>query len=164
MLRRDGFSSVAHAALTKTAAPALLASKPAVVFERIARGGGATNWYFCRGPQDLPALEAKLSPGSVVSFYFDERIRRAPKSSTTEEAINTIVDETGDAVVAVFGADPIAMDAELISSRGELSEYLSTQTSSELFFGPTPGRDNDGERSVTLTLPDTDGIVRGHPH
>jgi hypothetical protein len=31
----------------------LLASKPAVVLERIARGGGATNWFFCRGPPRL---------------------------------------------------------------------------------------------------------------
>jgi hypothetical protein len=31
-------------------------------------------------------------------------------------------------------------------------------------FGAFPGRDDDGERALTLPLPDADGVVRPHPH
>jgi hypothetical protein len=34
----------------------------------------------------------------------------------------------------------------------------------QLYFGPFPARDNDGQSAITLVLPDKDGVVRQHPH
>jgi hypothetical protein len=47
----------------------------AVVLERIARGAGATRWYSLRDPEKLHALAERLTPGSSLSFYFDDRVR-----------------------------------------------------------------------------------------
>jgi hypothetical protein len=81
MLRTsDSFTSIAHSTLAMTPVGKLLETSGAVVLERIARGGGATNWYSCSGQSQLEMIEARLLPGSVVSFYFDERIRLGPLS------------------------------------------------------------------------------------
>jgi len=61
--------------------PRLLQARPAIVLERIARGAGATNWYRCADHAHLAALAAELHPGSLVSFYFDDRITSCRYSS-----------------------------------------------------------------------------------
>lgn len=68
------FISAVRSALQTTCVSAALAKGHAIVLERIACGAGATRWYFCRNEDALRAIETELSPGSVVSFFFDERI------------------------------------------------------------------------------------------
>lgn len=159
------FLAIVHAALARTRVPDLLASKAAVVLERIARGGGATEWYYCRGTAELGAVEGKLSPGSVVSFYFDERIRSASYSPQLGTDIAKVIDDTGDAVVGVLGEDGIEIHVDIVVSGDDLAEVMAaTSPASRVFYGSFPSRDDDGMRAVTVTLPDRDGIVRGHPH
>jgi len=159
------FKAIVHALLSGTAVPGLLASRSAVVLERIARGGGATRWYHCPGAAALGAIEEKLSPGSVTSFYFDGRIRRARPSPAVVADIEKIIAEAGDAVLGTLREDGIGIAGETIVSSGDLRETLSTiDPSTEVFYGAFPGRDDDGVAAVTVTLPDRDGVVRAHPH
>ena len=96
------FRAIVHAALARTRISELLASCSAVALERIARGGGATNWFYCRGLMGLEGVEGMLSSGSVVSFYFDDRIRMSPTSPQLSAEIEKIIEVTGDAVVGVI--------------------------------------------------------------
>src|SRR5277367_4911196 len=69
------FAPVAHIALMQTPIIERLKATDAVILERLARGGGSTNWYHCPDENHLEAIEARLRPGSLVSFYFDDRIQ-----------------------------------------------------------------------------------------
>ena len=159
------FLEIVRAALARTRVRDLLGSNAAVVLERIARGGGATEWYYCRGTSDLDAVERSLSPGSVVSFYFDGRIRSSSNAPPVLADIEKIIDDTGDAVVGVVGEDGVKMSVEVVVSREDLVEFMSTiGPASRVFYGAFPARDDDGSRAVTITLPDRDGISRSHPH
>lgn len=159
------FTEIVHGVLARRRVGDLLASNAAVVLERLARGGGATEWYYCRGTAELDALEKRLSAGSVVSFYFDERIRKLPKSPQLAADIERIIAETGDAVVGVLGEDGVKIDVEIVVSRDDLADFMSRlPSSSQVFYGAFPGRDDDGMPAVTVTLPDRDGVTRSHPH
>jgi hypothetical protein len=152
--------------------PQLLAARAAIVLERIARGGGATQWYRCLDQTDLDAITSRLSPGSVVSFYFDDRI--ACRRYTAElhqqmlELMNTLrglPGETGEIVVGRLAADELHIEVDLPDGPESLDDLIALLGShSSLYYGRYPGRDNDGIHAVTLTLPDHDGILRAHPH
>ena len=49
--------------------------RPAIVLERIAMGGGAMEMFLCPSKSSLEQLIDSFSPGSIVSFYFDDRFR-----------------------------------------------------------------------------------------
>jgi hypothetical protein len=158
------YSALVRASLAMTPIGTLLRSKEAVVLERIARGGGSTNWYYCRNETDLQLTVDSFVPGSVVSFYFDERIRRAEYSPLVQYEIEKIITSTGDAFVGVL-ADANQIGGTIVVGIEDLVEFGATIADrSKIFFGAFPARDNDGEAAVTVTLPDEDGVVRGHPH
>lgn len=152
--------------------PRLLHARPAIVLERIARGAGATNWYRCPGHAHLAALSAELSPGSVVSFYFDGRIASRRYTPEVREqmlqlmrSLRGIPGETGEIVVGCLDADNLHITTDFPSRPEDLDEFTQTLgTEPWIYFGRFPGRDNDGANAVTLTLPDLDGITRRHPH
>lgn len=157
---------IALRAIEATAVPELL-GRPngAVVLERIARGAGATRWYRLRDFEQLRSLTKRLSPGSSVSFYFDDRVRAQEYGGEVREGILRIAESDGDAVVGTLKADAIELDVEFIAGPSELEEYAESLTpGARVFYGPFPARDNDGEFAVTFDLPDSDGIVRQHPH
>jgi hypothetical protein len=159
------FSATVQTLLAGTRVRDLLALSSAVVLERIAGGGGATNWYYCSGPEALGTVEAKLSPGSLVSFYFDRRIAWSRLSPQLTAAIEQIITESGDAVVGVLGNDGVEVNTAIVVSGDDLAEYMSTiAPTSQVLYGAFPSRDNDGTRALTVTLPDVDGVVRSHPH
>ncbi len=136
-----------------------------VVLERIARGGGATRWYVCRDREALTALAAVLSPGSVVSFYFDGRIAELPYSPGLRVEVERIMRDSGEAVLAQPGPDGLELEVEFVTSLGEYDEFAEVLGShSTVFVGAFPARDDDGVNAITLTLPDKDGVVRAHPH
>lgn len=164
-MQTETFKSALHTALAATPIADLLASRPGVILERIARGGGATKWYYCASESALGAVEARFSPGSVVSFYFDDRIRNDAYSPGVQTAVEAVIAQNGEAVVGVLAEGGIRIDAEIITGPNELAEFLSVvKPGSRLFCGPFPAKDNDGVRAVTLVLPDADGTVRAHPH
>ena len=158
------FSAFAHSVLSEVQLPQLLQASDAVVLERIAMGAGRTEWYYCTRDR-LQDLEASLSPGSVVSFYFDERVTRATYSAHTRARILEIVARTSDAVVGTLSPDQLHIDTEIIAASTDLADFESELRPGALvYFGAFPGRDNDGVHAVTITLPDRDGVVRPHPH
>jgi hypothetical protein len=139
--------------------------KPAIVLERIARGGGATRWYWVRTAGDLERLYGRLTPGRVVSFYFDDRIKRRILNDDTDIEILDLVANKGDAVVGRLSRDGLEILVDFVAGPSELSELRShLEVGEPVFFGAFPGRDTDGTSAITLTLPDADGVVRAHPH
>lgn len=163
--RDEPFTAIVRATLATTPIVELLQRGEAVILERMARGGGATKWYYCRGQSELSTVEELLSPGGVVSFYFDERIRYSRYSRELEEKLEEAIENDGEVVVGLLGKDGTCIDATVVVSREDVSDFISAiDPASELFYGTFPGRDNDGKQAVTVTLPDNDGIVRPHPH
>lgn len=152
--------------------PRLLDARPAIVLERIARGGGATNWFRCAGRAHLAALSAELRPGSVVSFYFDGRIANCRYTPAVREqmvqlmrSLRDIPGETGEIVVGYLDADKFHITVDYLAGPNDLDEFTQPLgTDAWIYFARFPGRDNDGTNAVTLTLPDLDGVTRGHPH
>jgi hypothetical protein len=152
-------------AISSTPVPSLLAHRSAVVLERIARGAGSTRWYLLTGIDQLPLLAGHLRPGSAVSFYFDDRIERRDLNDDTVDLILDLIHAEGSAVLGVLSPDGMTIEVDFPSGIGEMTEFLGARTSGvSVFVGAFPGRDNDGLASVTLDLPDSDGVVRRHPH
>ncbi len=137
----------------------------AVVLERLTRAAGATRWYRVDELADLDRLASRLSPGSCVSFYFDERLAHRRYDPQVAQAILEVAAADGEAVVGAFATDGFEIDMDFIADSSELEQYArALAPGSMVFFGRFPGRDSDGDRAITLDLPDGDGIVRAHPH
>lgn len=160
------FRKHVHATIASSPVPERLANTSAVILERIARGGGSTNWYYCTGTAQLEALEQLLHPGSCVSFYFDERIKRAPYSAETMKAIAASMKYPDQCFnLGTLRSDGITINMIISVDPIEFDEYDEEWSSAPfVFYGDFPARDNDGVKSVTLTIPDEDGIVRIHPY
>ena len=142
-----------------------LAQRSAVVLERIARGGGATRWFFIQGPDQLEALVSALSPGSSVSFYFDDRIKPTELVPQVAEEILRLAAEDGDAVVGRLSPGGIEIEVQFVTGPSDLGEIATSLVPGErVFVGRFPARDSDDVRAVTLDLPDRDGVLRPHPH
>lgn len=142
-----------------------LAEVPAVVLERIARGGGATNWYYCSDESALSHVEQRLSPGSVVSFYFDDRIKRGSSKSDLSQTVLRVLEREPDCVVGVLGPGRIEIDVCYVTGQGDLDEFVDSLPAGAVFFyGEFPARDSDGVQAITVVIPDPDGVVRDHPH
>jgi hypothetical protein len=153
------------AAIASTPTPRLLAQRPAVVLERLARGGGATRWYQIDEPRHLTVLAELLTPGSAVSLYFDGRIERRCLDEDLIDVVLDLIKAHGDAVVGRLSPEPFVIDVEFVAGLGDLSEFLGGSVNGvELFVGAFPARDDDGVDAVTIDLPDADGVVRRHPH
>jgi hypothetical protein len=157
--------------ITDRPVPQLLRTRQAVVLERLARGGGATNWYHCPDHAHLDAITAELRPGSLVSFYFDDRITHCRYTAEVHRRVLQLIHslrDAGDSGEIVFGqlaVDGLHIQVDYPSGPEYLDEITQTLGShSWIYYGPYPGRDNDGIHAVTLTLPDPDGITRAHPY
>lgn len=143
----------------------LVEDHSAVVLERIARGGGTTRWYYCRHPADIAVLARSFSPGSVVSFYFDDRISVEQAGESTLSKLLDTVRTTGECIAGVIRTNSIEVLVEIISGPTELIEFFrSLPTGAHLLHGEFPERANDGVRAVTIALPDADGVLRPNPH
>lgn len=159
------FSSIAYSSLEGTSIPALLEKGNAVVLERLAYGAGSTNWYYCHDQFQLRTVADYLSPGSVVSFYFDGRIQCSMHLPQVSSIVQNMIAQTGEAIVGVLNGDGVHVDIEIITGNDELKAFASgVAPGSRMFYGVFPARDNDGIRAVTVTLPDKNGIVRHFPH
>jgi hypothetical protein len=157
------YSTLALAAIEAAVVPRLLRAHSAVVLERLARDAGATRWYFIEGEGQLGTLATRVAPGSSLSWYFDDRIARRSFDADVAEEVIRIAVEDGDAVVGRLGADGLEILVEFVAGRDDLDSFVGT-LDEPIFVGRFPAPENDGSRSVTLDLPDRDGIVRQHPH
>ncbi len=157
--------------ITDSPVPRLLRTRQAVVLERLARGGGATNWYHCPDQRHLAAITADLHPGSLVSFYFDDRITHSRYTANVHSRMLQLMrslrdaGDSGEIVLGQLAADGLHIHVDYPSGPEYLDNITQTLGShSRIYFGPYPAPDNDGINAVTLTLPDLDGITRAHPH
>jgi len=164
-MQESTFKSFVHAALLATPLSERLASSSAVVLERMARAAGQTRWFYCADRGHLDAVESELSPGSAVSFYFDQRIKSKIYSPQINVAMNELLVRYGEVLVGVISTNEIEIAVEVIAGRGELLELTSTfDLGARVFYGVFPARDNDGVNAISVALPDRDGVVRPHPH
>lgn len=159
------FAELVRAAVFATPVPSLLADRPAVVLERIARSAGATRWYYAVTRGDLEQVCERLFPGSAVSFYFDGRIELRPWDDDTEMLVLDLITATGDAVVGSWDPDDVEIGADFVAGANELGDFADGLVPlTAVFVGAFPTRDNDGADAVTIMLPDRDGVTRPHPH
>jgi hypothetical protein len=155
---------LALATITAAGVHRRLAEDDAIVLERLARGAGATRWYRVATTEDLAALAGRVRPGSLVSFYFDDRIANSLVSQAVRDRVMAIAAQDHDAVVAAGGAD-IDLRTDFVSDSAELEEFLQSLAPGEsLFYGRFPAADDDGHAAITVVLPDADGVVRPHPY
>lgn len=159
------FSETVREALNRTAVRQLLAVRPAVILERLTRGAGATRWFFLASDRDLEFLYDRLAPGSRVSFYFDSRIAAYPFDDDAVIRVLDMVASSGDAVVGTLCADGLETSVEFVAGASELGRFVENLAPrSEVFIGAFPASDDDGRDAVTVTLPDSGGLTRAHPH
>jgi len=128
----------------------------------VAAARRAGTWCERRG--DLDALVERLKPGSSVSFYFDDRLSVGPFNDETLASLLAIIERDGNAVIGAVRDDEIEIKVDFPGSEEAAGEFVADHPDATLMHGSSPGRDNDGNRAVTLTLPDLDGVVRSHPH
>lgn len=137
------------------------AGRSAVVLERLARGGGATNWYYC--PDDL-AIEAAAQmwrPGSELRFVFDGRLGPSTWTSGVAEQLLSIAPRRGDALFGVLDGDGPAIQMTLVCEQLDLQH---ANVGMPAFFGEFPPA-SEGDHIVSVVLPDCDGVVRSwHPY
>lgn len=137
----------------------------AVVLERIARGGGDTRWYCCDNVAALASVRDRFSPGSVVSFYFDDRMKRCLARDLPLDEIDAIIAREGECIVGRVGHDGIEIEAQVIYTSAEIPvEFPDMRDGERLVYGPFPARNCDGWNAITFILPDDDGVFRAHPH
>lgn len=148
--------------LLERLAPLVDSSDVFVILERVARGGGATRWFFCRGLDQLEPVLQEIRPGSRVGFFFDDRVRREPLSDEVRVEIFDIAATTGEVLCGRARSSGPEIDMEFLDAT-EVEEYLVGMKSGEVvYFGVFPAID-DGPASVSFTPPDSDGVVRPQP-
>lgn len=136
-----------------------------VVLERLARAAAATKWYVLFNPAQVEEIAGGLSPGSSVSFYFDGRLAIAPYGSDVARIVLKIAGGERDAVVGRIVPGSPKVEVQFIANQEELDDFVNHLIPTALLrYGSFPARDNDGDRAITLDMPDADGIVRSHPH
>ena len=137
----------------------------AVVLERIARGGGDTRWYCCDNVAALTSIRDRFSPGSVVSFHFDDGMKRCLVCDLPMDEIDAIIAREGECIVGRIGHDGIDIETQVICASAEIpAEFPDLRDGERLVYGPFPAPSNDGVNAITFILPDDDGVFRAHPH
>lgn len=148
--------------LVERLTPLAQSSDGFIVLERVARGAGATRWFFCRSLDELPSVLPELRPGSRVGFFFDDRVRREALSDRVRAEMFDIAATTGEVLVGRAG--PSGPELRMVClDPSEVEEHLVDVRPGEIvFFGPFPAIE-DGLASVSFTPPDPDGVVRPQP-
>jgi hypothetical protein len=164
-MQQSTFKSIVHTALLATPLNERLARSCAVVLERKARAAGQTRWFYCADQNHLDAVVSELSPGSAVSFYFDQRIQSDIYSPQIRVAISELLVRHGEVLVGVILKNEVEIDVEVITGQSELLDLTSMfDLGVRAFYGVFPARDNNGVNAISVVLPDRDGVVRPHPH
>jgi hypothetical protein len=159
------FISIVGEVLSSAGVVVALAKSDAIVLERIARGAGQTKWYYLRRASGLQTIEILLSPRSIVSFYFARQFLVVTYSDNLRKEIDGIIFRTRDCVVAFLDGEGSTLVTDTVASIHDLEEFVSNiPPDTMLYYGEFPGRDNDGVRAITITIPDRDGVTRAHPH
>jgi hypothetical protein len=144
---------------------ARLKEHPAVVLERLARGGGSTHWYYCTSDDDLPRIAKLVHHGSVVSFFFDDRLRVVSSKRGVLADLLELLQSQKEVIAGILRSGGHQFDVDYLTGKEEITAYLDdAPANATLMYGAFPGRDNDGHQAITITVPDLDGVTRNHPH
>ncbi|WP_409497386.1 hypothetical protein [Amycolatopsis sp. cmx-11-12] len=135
-----------------------------VALERLAQGGGDTNWFVATCRQDLTTIADRLRPGSLVTFYFDNRIARRPYTGTVRTELLDIIERKGDALIGWLRPDGVSIRMRVVDAGDLDEEVLDAESDDDVYFGAFPATDNDGADAITVTIPDEDGVVRVHAY
>jgi hypothetical protein len=141
-----------------------------VVLERIARGGGAVNWYFVVSPGQVAEVMSRLRPGSRVSFYFEGHLRREPTGEAACARMFEQILTVGELVLGYPERDLVEMRTDLVFGARELTDAILAARLDRshgdrlVVWGPWPAPDDDGRSAITVNLVDEDGQLRRHPH
>ncbi|KAA8885734.1 hypothetical protein F3087_29340 [Nocardia colli] len=136
-----------------------------VALERVAYAAGATNWYTAHNREDLEKIAHDLRPGSLVSFYFDSRIARAPYTGRVRNELIDFIERDGDALIGWLEPDGVHISMAVVFGAVDIDEeVLDAESDDEVYYGASPARDNDGTDAITVTLPDADGVIRSHAY
>lgn len=139
--------------------------EPVIVLERLARGGGATNWWLAPDEKCLDAISDRLQPGSAVSVYTAEYLREMPYFDEGRREARRVLADVGEVCLGLRAATGCGVDMEFVAGAGELAEFEATLGfDSRVVVGEFPPRVDDGRTGVTWIVPDADGVVRDHPH
>lgn len=136
-----------------------------VILERLARGGGATRWFFITS---LPALEQAISlfrGGSSVSFYFSTHLHVENDTESSRQEMYDEIVRHGELVLGYPSPVDPEFETTIISGPSELTEFLMLHPAGALtVWGQWPHRENNGTSAITVNLVDADGTLRKHPH
>ena len=144
---------------------ATVLEKPAVVLERLPRGGGATRWFSCETAAELRSVFAVLRPASRVSFYFDGRISQCSYDARLAETVARLLVDQGEIVLGTMSADGVEIDVDFPSTIHEVDAQLAAAGSpARVFVGQFPAADNNDRDAFTVLVPDADGSVRSESH
>ncbi|HEX4434612.1 MAG TPA: hypothetical protein VH012_07275 [Acidimicrobiales bacterium] len=143
--------------------PLAEAGHGAIVLERVARGAGATRWYFCQAITELAAILPDLRSGSRVGFFFDDRIRREPFSDQVEAEIFDIAATTGEVLMGTQRTEGPEVQMDFLAA-SEISEAVAGVRSGEtVYYGVVPAIEDDGVTCIAFVPPDEDGTVNPQP-
>jgi hypothetical protein len=149
--------------LVQRLAPLAESSEGFIVLERVARGGGATRWYFCEGVSELPAVLAELRPGSRVGFFFDHRIRRQPFTDEVEAELFDIAATTGEVLLGRERTDGPELHMDFLEASDIAEAVVALRPGDPVYYGVFPAIEDDGLSCIAFTPPDEDGSTRPQP-
>jgi hypothetical protein len=164
------FGDIARKAFQAAGIELLQQDRESIVLERFATGGGRTKWYRCIDRTSFEKLTEKVSPGSMVSFYFDGRIGRVDSSNIKIRALTLLKGakqraDVEEVLVGYLAKDGLVIDMDYVHSERELDEWLaSISDKATMFCGVFPEKGGDGQNFITVTLPDAVGSGRGYPY
>lgn len=141
---------------------ALERDRPLVIWERLAHGGGATNWYVVRNEADCRALEALVRSGSELHAFAGEALRVEPVTQTVREAVVALADRL-DEVVLGRTRDGPQVDAYLIDPSEVHEQLEDLDDGVEVLWGAIPDIGSLDEL-IVIDVADPDGVVRHLPH
>jgi len=152
-----------RARLIERLTPLMAVSNGAVVLERVARGAGATRWFYCRTMAEVDEVLPTFRPGSQVGFFFDDRIRRERFSERVREQMTDIVTTTGEVLLGREQTPGPELEMDFLDHE-ELPERLADVLLDDVvYFGVFPAIDDDGVSALSYIPPDEDGQVRPQP-
>jgi hypothetical protein len=138
-MQQSTFKSIVHTAVLATPLNERLARSCAVVLERKARAAGQTRWFYCADQDHLDAVVSELSPGSAVSFYFDQRIQSDIYSPQIRVAISELLVRYVEVLVGVISKNEVELDVEVITWQSEtVRADVHVRSRCALFMGYSP--------------------------
>jgi hypothetical protein len=149
----------------EVAAAAARDGRRVLVLEKIARGAGQTCWFLIRSHKDVEVVAEAVRPGSAVQIYVDPTVALEGYASQemlpSLEPVVAVVRPTENDLVALAPSDDDPRCEHGFVDPNEIPEWLQECEGRYVVFRYYPQL---GEEDAEATVPDEDGVVRGHPH